>query len=61
MVHSHSGWLSNNQISGYPISGIFRGFHTGSATVQNLRAAILANNGNNQATQVNSLVTGCGW
>lgn len=53
--------LITDQVSGYTINGIFKGFHQGSTNVQNLRAAILANNGNNQATQVNNLVTSYGW
>ncbi len=53
--------LITDQVSGYTINGIFKGFHSGSTSVQSLRAAILANNGNNQATQVNNLVTGYGW
>lgn len=53
--------LITDQVSGYTINGIFKGFHQGATNVQNLRAAILSNNGNSQATQVNSLVTGYGW
>jgi hypothetical protein len=53
--------LITDQVSGYTINGIFKGFHQGSTSIQNLRAAILANNGNSQATQVNTLVTGYGW
>ncbi len=53
--------LINDAVSGYTINGIFKGFHQGSTSIQNLKAAILANNGNNQATQVNTLVTSYGW
>lgn len=53
--------LINDGVSGYSINGIFKGFHQGSTNIQQLRAAILANNGNSQATQVNTLVTGYGW
>jgi hypothetical protein len=53
--------LITDQVSGYTINGIFKGFHQGSTTVQNLKAAILANNGNSQAAQVNTLVSGYDW
>lgn len=53
--------LITDQVSGYTINGIFKGFHNGSTTVQQLKAAILANNNNSQALQVNTLVTGYGW
>jgi len=51
----------NDQVNGYNLNGIFKGFHSGSDNVQTLRAAILANNNNNQATQVNALVSSYGW
>jgi hypothetical protein len=53
--------LITDQVNGYTINGIFKGFHSGSTTVQNLKSAILANNANSQAAQVNTLVTGYGW
>ncbi len=39
----------------------YRGFGSSVTTVHGLRAAILSNNNNNQATQVNTLVTSYGW
>lgn len=53
--------LVNDQASGYSINGLYRGFGSSVTTVQGLRAAILSNNNNNQATQVNTLVTSYGW
>lgn len=53
--------LITDGVSGYSINGIFKGFHSGSTTVQQLKAAILANNSNSQAAHVNTLVTGYGW
>lgn len=53
--------LINDQVSGYTISGIFRGFHSGSTTVQELKNAILVNNSNLQSSQVNTLATSYGW
>jgi hypothetical protein len=53
--------LINDQVSGYTINGVFKGFNSSSTSVQNLRASILSNNGNNQGTQVNNLVTSYGW
>jgi hypothetical protein len=53
--------LITDQVNGYTINGIFKGFHQGSTSIQNLKAAILANNNNRQATQVNTLVAGYGW
>ena len=42
--------LINDQVSGYTMSGIFRGFHSGSDNVTNLKNAILVNNANSQST-----------
>lgn len=53
--------LINDQVSGYTIGGIFRGFHSGSDNVVSLKNAILVNNANSQATQVNTLVSSYGW
>ncbi len=50
-----------DQVNGYTINGIFKGFDSGSTTIQSLKNAILTNNGNSQATQVNNLVTSYGW
>jgi len=51
----------NPHVSGYTISGIFRGFHSGSDNPISLRNAILVNNGNSQSTQVNTLMNSYGW
>jgi hypothetical protein len=56
-----SNTLINDQVSGYTIGGIFRGFHSGSDNMSNLKNAILVNNGNSQSTQVNTLVLSYGW
>ncbi|MBL7873883.1 MAG: hypothetical protein JNM78_19875 [Cyclobacteriaceae bacterium] len=53
--------LINDQVNGYTLAGIFRGFHSGSTTVQELKNAILVNNSNLQSTQVNTLVTSYGY
>lgn len=53
--------LISDQVSGYTIGGIFRGFHSGSDNPIALRNAILVHNGNSQATQVNNLVSSYGW
>ena len=50
-----------DNVSGYTISGIFRGFSANSTTVPTLRDQILGNNGNSQAAQVNQLVTSYRW
>lgn len=51
----------NDLVSGYTINGLFRGYTSSITTVQALRANILSQNGNSQATQVNNLVTSYGW
>ena len=56
-----AGTLITDQVSGYSINAIYRGFGTSATTVQSLRSAILSNNSNNQATQINTLVTSYGW
>jgi hypothetical protein len=56
-----SSTLINDQVNGYTISGIFKGFHSGSDNVTNLKNAILVNNANSQSTQVNTLVSSYGW
>lgn len=51
----------NDLVSNYTINGIFKGYTSSTTTIPGLRASILSNNGNNQATQVNTLVTSYGW
>jgi hypothetical protein len=53
--------LINDQTSGYTVNGVFKGFTSGSTSIQSLKGAILSNNGNSQSTQVNTLVIGYGW
>jgi hypothetical protein len=53
--------LINDQVSGYTINGIYKGFGSSITTVQGLKSSILSNNANSQATQVNTLVTSYGW
>jgi hypothetical protein len=54
--------LISDQVSGYTVSGVFRGYQSqGSTTVPALRDAILALNGYTQSAQVNQLFTSYGW
>jgi hypothetical protein len=50
-----------DNVAGYTRAGLYRAFHQGSTSVPLLREAIKANNGNNQAPQVDQLVTSYGW
>lgn len=56
-----AGTLITDNVSGYTINGVFKGYTSSSTTVEGLKAAILSNNGNSQSTQVNTLVTSYGW
>jgi hypothetical protein len=51
----------NDLASSYTMSMLFRGYTNTAIDVQTLRANILVNNGNAQATQINNLVTSYGW
>ncbi len=53
--------LINDQVSGYTMSALFKGYTSSATTVQTLRANILSTNGNAQSTQVNALVASYGW
>lgn len=53
--------LINDQVSGYTPKMLFRGFTSSITHVQPLKGNILSNNGNNQATQMNNLLTGYGY
>jgi hypothetical protein len=53
--------LIDDQVSNYSVGGIFRGFHSGSDNVYSLKDAILVNNSNSQAVQVNTLSASYGW
>jgi hypothetical protein len=50
-----------DNVSGYSINGIFKGFTTNATTVQSLKQNILNLNNNLQSTQVNQLITSYGW
>lgn len=50
-----------DQVSGYSMSGMFRGYTNSATTVQTLKSNILSTNSNSQATQVNTLVSSYGW
>jgi len=50
-----------DNVNGYSINGIFKGYTSNSTTVQGLKTAILTNNNNSQSTQVNTLITSYGW
>jgi hypothetical protein len=51
----------NDLVSNYTVNGIFNGYTSSVTTISGLRTSILSNNGNNQATQVNTLFTSYGW
>jgi hypothetical protein len=53
--------LINDQVNGYTMSGMFRGYRTGATTVPALRDGILSNNGFSQSLQVNNLAASYGW
>ena len=46
-----------DNVNGYTINGIFKGYNTNATTVQSLKTQILSNNGNSQAANVNTMVT----
>jgi hypothetical protein len=50
-----------DNVSGYSMAGLFKGFQSNVTTVQELRQEILSRNGNSQLTQVNQLITSYRW
>jgi hypothetical protein len=51
----------NDAVNGYSVSGIYKGFTSGSTSVSKLTSNILAGNGNRQLNQVNTLRKSYGW
>jgi hypothetical protein len=51
----------NDQVSGYTMSMLFRGYTSTSTTIPSLRDNILFTNNQNQSTQVANLTTSYGW
>lgn len=45
-----------DNVSGYTVAGVFRGYTSSAATIQDLRSSILSNNSASQAAQVNALI-----
>lgn len=46
-----------DNVSGYSINGVFRGYNGNAATIQDLKTQILINNNHSQLSQVDALVT----